>query len=92
MSEDYRDEFKRWLEPGGPFAFMKEDPKVYLSQPNYDCVHPDIPQPAFSWDKAQKMTVHEVRATYPRVNWTCEHCGGYGVSYASFEHYIAGDY
>jgi len=61
-------------------------------QPNYDCVHPGIPEPVYDSEKAKGMDVYEVRKHFPRIDWCCDHCGACGVSYASFEHYIAGDW
>jgi hypothetical protein len=48
--------------------------------------------PKFDAVKARKMSWEEVRKVYPRFSGYCEKCGYYGAKYASFEHYIAGDY
>lgn len=46
----------------------------------------------FDKEKANGMTPDEVRKEFPRGNIYCDKCGYYGVMYASFEHYIAGDW
>lgn len=33
-----------------------------------------------------------VRSMWPRFEGVCESCGYRGISYASFEHYVAGDW
>lgn len=42
----------------------------------------------FDSEKAKDMDTYQVRKNYPRVQ--CPACGA--VIYASFEHYIAGDW
>jgi ribosomal protein S27E len=38
------------------------------------------------------MTVREIRQRFPRKFGKCPDCGWEGIVYASFEHFIAGDY
>lgn len=46
---------------------------------------------SFDAEAAKGLTSAEVRRRWPRWSGTCE-CGFYGVHYASWEHYIAGDW
>lgn len=48
----------------------------------------------FDAEKAQHMkTAYEVRAAYPRLMGNCpKGCGFIGIAYASFKHYIYGDW
>jgi hypothetical protein len=47
--------------------------------------------PTFDAEAARGLTSAEVQRRWPRWSGTCT-CGFYGVSYASYEHYIAGDW
>jgi hypothetical protein len=38
------------------------------------------------------MSAERVRELYPRFFGTCPDCGAQLIQYASFEHYIAGDW
>jgi hypothetical protein len=55
------------------------------------CQHPKL-IPEFDAAAARKMTSTEVRKTYPRAYGKCPDCGWEGVLYASYEHYVMGDY
>jgi len=47
----------------------------------------------FNWGLAQHMSSWQVRQKYPRLSGPCpKGCGFSGVSYASYLHYIAGDW
>lgn len=47
----------------------------------------------FDEEKSKFMTSHEVRKTYPRLSGLCpKGCGYKGIYYASYSHYIAGDW
>jgi len=47
----------------------------------------------FDYEKAKHMSSEEVRKNYPRQAGLCPlGCGYNGVSYASYEHYLAGDW
>lgn len=50
------------------------------------------PVPAFDPKRARGMTPMEVRQDYPRLWWTCPNCDAQLICYASFEHYLAGDW
>lgn len=63
------------------------DPVVFAA----NCKHPRC-QVYFDYDRAMKMTVEEIHKEFPRFCGTCPDCGWYGVLYASYEHYIAGDW
>ncbi len=41
---------------------------------------------------ARCADAYETRRRFPRFHGSCDACGFSGVAYASFEHYIAGDW
>lgn len=41
---------------------------------------------------ARGLDKYEVRKHWPRFDGTCKHCGYTGIYYASYAHYIAGDW
>lgn len=45
----------------------------------------------FDAEAARGLSVQEIRKRWPRWAGTCE-CGYNGIYYASWEHYIAGDW
>lgn len=50
---------------------------------------------AFDLEEARKknMSSDDVRKAYPRLNGTCPlGCGFYGIAYASWRHFQAGDW
>lgn len=47
---------------------------------------------AFDADAARGLSSAEVRRLWPRFFGTCQMCGYHGIYYASWEHYIAGDW
>lgn len=59
-----------------------------------ECTHKHVPIPEFDFDKVirHKMSVHDIRRTYPRTEEKCPDCGKIIIIYKSFEHYIAGDW
>ena len=42
--------------------------------------------------KKENMSAEEVRRLYPRFFGNCPDCGAQLIQYASFEHYLAGDW
>ncbi len=38
------------------------------------------------------LSSYEVRKRWPRFSGTCQRCGYTGIYYASYMHYIAGDW
>lgn len=42
--------------------------------------------------RQNKLTASEVRKKYPRFYGPCPDCGGGLIKYASFEHYVYGDW
>lgn len=66
------------------------DLEPFLNHPE-ECVC-DIPSPHFDAEAAKGMTADEVREKFPRSYGQCSKCGATGVAYASFEHYLAGDW
>lgn len=47
----------------------------------------------FDYKAASGLSADEVRKRWPRVNGICpKGCGFNGIGYASFEHYICGDW
>lgn len=55
------------------------------------CTHYKI-MPKFDEEAAKGLTAHEVRAKWPRFYGECPDCGQRGIYYASYVHYIAGDW
>ena len=48
---------------------------------------------SFDSDKSQNLSVAELRKAYPRLMGLCpKGCGYNGIAYASFKHYIMGDW
>ena len=56
------------------------------------CQHPNLPRIPFDPVAARDMTSAEVRKRWPRLGVTCPDCKSSVMSYASHEHYIAGDW
>jgi hypothetical protein len=56
------------------------------------CLHPDMPKVDFDPVAARLMPSHEVRQKWPRKYLKCPDCNEGILSYASFEHYVAGDW
>lgn len=56
------------------------------------CDHADIARPAFDAEAARGLEAEEVRRRWPRGHAVCPRCGTLVISYASAEHYIAGDW
>jgi hypothetical protein len=50
-----------------------------------------MPSVAFDMAVAEHMPADEVRKRFPRRDHVCR-CGQRTICYASFEHYIAGDW
>lgn len=57
-----------------------------------ECLHSSIPEPEFDLEVAKTLSADEVRKKYPRIWATCPDCGCPVIKYASFTHYIAGDW
>lgn len=55
------------------------------------CEHKNV-IPEFDEDDARDLSPIEVRKKYPRFFGTCPDCGSNVIAYASFEHFIAGDW
>lgn len=56
------------------------------------CAHPGLPVVEFDAKAAKGLSAGEVKKRWPRVWHDCPFCGQGGIHYASFEHYIAGDW
>jgi hypothetical protein len=46
----------------------------------------------FDPEAARDLSADEVRRRWPRFSGFCFRCGFSGIFYASFEHYVAGDW
>jgi len=56
---------------------------------NPNCNHGVV----YNSELAKNMTSHEIKKQYPRGYGLCpKGCGFSGIAYASYEHYIAGDW
>lgn len=62
-----------------------------MSKKKSECEHTSL-KPAFDEEKAKTMTASQVRQTYPRAYGKCKECGWEGIMYASYAHYIYGDW
>lgn len=60
--------------------------------PIRECTHPRVPLPAFDEKAAAGMSSREVKERWPRTVETCPDCNLTMTMYASFTHYIAGDW
>lgn len=59
------------------------------------CTHAgvlDEALPAFDSAAAASLDAAEVRKRWPREDRVCPKCGACCITYASYEHYIAGDW
>lgn len=56
-----------------------------------ECAHDGI-TPAFDEDAAKGLSAREVRKRWPRFEGQCPACRQHVVAYASWAHYIYGDY
>ncbi len=57
------------------------------------CTHGVTFPPDDEYAEAIKgMQVHEIRARWPRHFGICQACGWEGIHYASYIHYLAGDW
>lgn len=56
------------------------------------CPHPGMAQPVFDREAAKGLSSSEIRERWPRVFQHCEQCGLTVVAYASYEHYLSGDW
>ena len=58
---------------------------------NEGCQHDKI-MPEFDQKAAAGLSSDEVRKRWPRFGGLCPDCGTWTVAYASYEHYLAGDW
>lgn len=56
-----------------------------------ECQHLKV-MPTFDEGAARGLSASEVRRRWPRFEGVCPDCGQRGVIYASYMHYLAGDY
>lgn len=56
------------------------------------CKHKNLPTPEFDAKIAATLSSKEVRKVFPRGNYLCPDCNSHVITYASFEHYISGDW
>lgn len=49
------------------------------------------PEPTFDQEAAKGLSAYEVRERWPRVTSVCK-CGATTVRYASYMHYLSGDW
>jgi len=68
--------------------FDIDDERMWVED---NCEHLSI-MPEFNEKEAQSMSSYEVREKYPRFCGRCPDCGLNLILYASFTHYLAGDW
>lgn len=56
------------------------------------CSHPGLAQPKFDEEMAKGMTVEQIRKHFPRGYEWCHDCQSNVILYASYAHYIYGDW
>jgi len=56
------------------------------------CGRTMLPRVPFDETAAAGLSSDEVRRRWPRIHWKCAACKNHGVAYASFVHYISGDW
>lgn len=57
----------------------------------HECQHPKV-TPDFDEEAASSMSSNEVRRKWPRFSGKCPDCSFNGIIYASYFHYICGDW
>ena len=68
--------------------FTEPSPIITLSKDPAKCSHGIH----FDEVRSQGLLTSDVRKRWPRFCGTCEHCGYSGIGYASYAHYISGDW
>lgn len=63
-----------------------------FSEYHLGCQHPKIEKPPFNLEIAKDMTADQIRAFYPRGCEFCPDCMSSVITYASAEHFFAGDW
>ena len=88
LLDDLKDGSAKFNIGGGPsvIPFPTYMPKVQ------QCQHKRMPVPDFDPVAAREMTSTAVRMRWPRKFMQCPDCSYGAISYASYEHYIAGDW
>lgn len=61
------------------------------SGPINTCKHPQK-QPTFDAEAAKDLDPYVVRERWPRGSGMCPDCGARVICYASYEHYLSGDW
>lgn len=56
------------------------------------CKHPNLPPVPFDEEASKNLDADEVRKRWPRKTQTCPDCGDTIICYASYMHYIQGDW
>jgi len=57
----------------------------------HECPHAQI-MPEFDAEAAKGLSAAEVKRRWPRYEGVCPDCGQGGAFYASYEHYLMGDW
>lgn len=95
-----------WCEPVHPLrpslgSYLEANVRLLRcgALPTADCAHPDPAQcghprtlPPFDEAAAHGLSAEEVRRRWPRFWGTCPHCGARTIGYASWAHFVAGDW
>lgn len=64
-----------------------------MNERQKDCKHERLPLPAFDYQAAIGLSSDEVRKRWPRTTEKCPDCElEFMAVYASFAHYVAGDW
>ena len=57
-----------------------------------ECNHAALPEPTFDEEAAKSLPIAEIRLRWPRGCSPCPDCGATIIKYASFKHYLYGDW
>lgn len=79
----------------GSRALTRQPPaaaEVALGTFDPTCKHPHLTVPVFDEVTAHGLTPDEVRKRWPRSDTECPDCGSMVIGYASFAHFVAGDW
>lgn len=75
-------------------AYFKRFPELCADKDDSvpaSCTH-DAVAPVVDHEQLSGMSAEEVRSKFPRFCGTCPQCGETVIAYASFEHFVAGDW
>lgn len=91
VSSDYREPPVKNLSGAQKVAIIDWLAQRDLVDKSKYCKHENI-RVDFDEEAARGLDAWEVRKRWPRYSGPCPDCGGHMISYASFLHYVSGDW